>query len=145
MPDLRDERGPRLVVLSRSDFDAAVKEALKQFVRPEALRDHPLLRSRLVARRSGLDAAEADRIHALRDAITEAADGLQADPKTADHYDAVRATYLDPHPTQEAAAESLDLPFSTYRRYLRKGIGEITDILWREEVGEAAVRSDAQM
>jgi hypothetical protein len=145
MPDLRDERGPRLVVLSRSDFDAAVKEALKQFVRPEALRDHPLLRSRIVARRSGLDAAEADRIHALRDAITEAADGLRADPKTADHYQAVRATYLDPHPTQEAAAESLDLPFSTYRRYLRKGIGEITDLLWREEVGEAAARSDAEM
>lgn len=145
LPDLRDKRGPRLVVLSRSDFDAAVKKALKQYVRPETLRDHPLLRSRLVARRSGLDAAEAERIHALREAITEAADGLQADPKTADHYDAVRATYLEPHPTQEAAAESLGFPFSTYRRYLRKGIDEITDLLWREEVGEGAVRPDAEL
>jgi len=43
---------------------------------------------------------------------------------------------MHPAPTQEAAAELLDIPFSTYRRHLTSGIQRLTEILWREEVGE---------
>ena len=39
-------------------------------------------------------------------------------------------------PSQEAAAEVLDLPFSTYRRHLAKAVDELTDVLWSVEIGE---------
>ena len=41
----------------------------------------------------------------------------------------------DTGPTQEQAAELLDLPFSTYRRHLKAGLDQITDYLWGREIG----------
>ena len=129
------DAGPRLLVLSRSDFEDAVKNAFKAYARPDALHGTPLLRSSLIADDVGLDADVEDRIEALRARLRTTAEGLQDDPKTAKYYRAVHATYLDPQETQERAAEHLDLPFSTYRRYLRRGLAEVTDVLWRDEIG----------
>jgi hypothetical protein len=131
------DTGPRLLVLSRSDFEDAVKDAFKAYARPDALHGNPLLRSSLIADDVGLDADVDDRIEALRDRLRTTAETLQDEPKTAKYYRALRATYLDPQETQERAAEHLDLPFSTYRRYLRRGLAEVTDVLWRDEVGTA--------
>jgi hypothetical protein len=50
-------------------------------------------------------------------------------------------TYLHPAPTQEAAAEVLDLPFSTYRRHLTHAIEQLTDLLWAVEIGETRLPS----
>ena len=36
-------------------------------------------------------------------------------------------------PTQEAAAERLSLPFSTYRRHLNRGLDELCGLLWKAE------------
>ena len=47
-------------------------------------------------------------------------------------------TYLRPAPTQEKAAELLDLPFSTYRRYRDRGIETITDWLWERDIDSTA-------
>ena len=47
----------------------------------------------------------------------------------------LRRTYLSPAPTQEAAAEVLGLPFSTYRRHLAKAVDELTERLWAREIG----------
>jgi len=124
-----------MIVLSRSDFDDAVKEAFKAHVRPEAMHDNPLLRSRFVADEMGLEASVDDRIEFLRERLDETAYSLHGDPKTAKYYRAVRATYLNPQPTQERAAEHLGLPFSTYRRYLKRGIEHVADLLWRDEIG----------
>ena len=135
MPEPGADAGPTLLVLSRDDFEDAVKDVLKAYARPDALHGHPLLRARLIADTVGLDAEAEAPIEALRDRLRTAAESLQDDPKTAKYYRAVRATYLDPQETQERAAEHLDLPFSTYRRYLRRGIDAITDLLWRDEVG----------
>jgi DNA-directed RNA polymerase specialized sigma24 family protein len=44
-------------------------------------------------------------------------------------------TYLKGAPTQEAAAEVLGLPFSTYRRHLTKAIDQLTELLWAAETG----------
>jgi DNA-directed RNA polymerase specialized sigma24 family protein len=44
-------------------------------------------------------------------------------------------TYLSPAPSQEAAAQALGLPFSTYRRHLAKAVDELTDRLWAGETG----------
>jgi hypothetical protein len=47
-------------------------------------------------------------------------------------------TYFHPAPSQEKAAELLDLPFSTYRRYRDRGIGAITEWLWDRDIDHAA-------
>ena len=44
-------------------------------------------------------------------------------------------TYLCGTPSQEAAAEVLGLPFSTYRRYLARATARLVDLLWAAEVG----------
>ena len=46
-------------------------------------------------------------------------------------------TFVRASPTQDAAAEVLGLPFSTYRRYLAKAIDEVTEALWAVEIGTA--------
>lgn len=124
-----------LLVLSKPDFADAVKDALRDFVRPEALRKNPLLRSRLIMEDVGPDANPDVGVEALKALLLEAAQALEAAPRQAKYYSALHATYLDPEPTQERAAEHLDLPFSTYRRHLRKGIDSVAEALWRREVG----------
>lgn len=124
-----------MLVLSEANFADAVKDALKAYARPEALHGNPLLRSRFILEATSPEAEVDTRIEALRDHLLEAAESLQSAPKTAKYYRAVRATYLDPKRTQEKAAEFLGLPFSTYRRHLRRGMEAITGVLWRQEVG----------
>ena len=48
-------------------------------------------------------------------------------------------TFVRPAPTQEAAAEVLGLPFSTYRRHLAAALDELADLLWAVEIGETAL------
>jgi hypothetical protein len=50
------------------------------------------------------------------------------------NYRAIHRTYLEPAATQELAAESLDVPFSSYRRHLTAGIASITAWLWQREL-----------
>lgn len=121
----------RLVVLSGEEFAEAVAAALRGLARPDGLRDSPLLRSRLVAQRAG----DGDRAAALRKLLLETAETLNASPKDVKFYRAVYHTYVQPAPTQEAAAELLDVPFSSYRRHLKTGVDQITEMLWRCEVG----------
>jgi hypothetical protein len=47
---------------------------------------------------------------------------------------AVERTYLRPAPNQEAAAELLGLPFSTYRRHLTQGVSRLVAHLWELEI-----------
>jgi hypothetical protein len=121
-----------LVVLGESDFAGAVRDALRNFHRPEELRTNPLLRSRMVVERAGADNTG---VAALRELLKEAADSLQASPREAKLYRALHRTYLDPAPSQERAAELLGLPFSTYRRHLKGGITRVVEILWQREIG----------
>jgi hypothetical protein len=122
-------------VLSEPDFASAVRDALRDFKRAGALAGNPLLNSRLVVQRSGNQAGEAQRISALQKLIEEAAAQLKATPKETKYYRALYHTYFQPAANQEQAAEMLDLPFSTYRRHLVRGVDRITEILWRLEIG----------
>ncbi len=126
---------PILIVLSQSDFAAAVRHALQHFTQPDLLCRNPLLRSRLVVDRAGADSDEAARLAALLELINEAASKLLAAPKEARFYRALAATYFKPVGSQEQAAEALDLPFSTYRRHLKAGLTHVTEVLWRHEIG----------
>ena len=43
----------------------------------------------------------------------------------------MQRTYLQPAPSQEAAAEALGLPFSTYRYHLAGGLARVAEALWQ--------------
>jgi hypothetical protein len=123
-----------VIFLSREDFSNAVKLALHEYARSNGLAGNPLLRSRLVFEAPGKSSGE--RTGILKSKIREAAEALRIHPRDEKLFQALEATYLHPAPTQEAAAELLDLPFSTYRRHLTSGIQRLTEILWRQEIGE---------
>jgi len=124
----------RLIVLDSSDFAAAVQQAIKEFTRPYALRQNPLLRSHLVVDQVGQQADENERIAALRTLLRTTAESLQNSPRDMKLYRVLHHTYLQPAATQELAAELLDLPFSTYRRHLKSSVERLTELLWNQEL-----------
>jgi hypothetical protein len=113
--------------LSRAAFGDAVRSALQQLNRPDRLAGCPLAGTAL-----GADAA------GLRASIVAAADRLAGEPKGDQLRAVLNRTFVRAAPTQEAAAEVLGLPFSTYRRYLARAIDELTEALWAVEIGTAA-------
>ena len=128
-PSPEREPGP-LLALSQPEFADAVRRALRDLHRPDALATNPLARTRVVReRRAELPAPEA-----LRELLHEAVDALRADPRGEKLARALERTYLRPAPTQEAAAELLGLPFSTYRGHLTRGVERVVDWLWQREL-----------
>jgi hypothetical protein len=126
---------PTLVVLNEPDFAEAVRAALHDLSRADRLRDNPLLWSRIVAERVAADADTAARVAALQQMLRTAIGALAAHPRDARLQRALHHTYVQPAPTQEAAAELLDLPFSTYRRHLKDGVQRVVQMLWQQETG----------
>ena len=127
---------PAVIVLSQEGFANAIKDALQEINRADALRNNPLLASRLVLQRAGSDANSDQRVATLQKLIKETAQALQATPRNLKLYRALHHTYLQPAATQEVAAELLDLPFSTFRRHLKEGLAEVVEMLWQSETGE---------
>lgn len=124
-----------LLVLSRPDFEAAVRRALHDYAQPEALLANPLLRSRIVVEEAGVRATPAERAAALQTLVEGAVQLLEASPREIKFYRTLYHTYLHPAPTQEQAAELLDVPFSSYRRYLKVGVDRVVEMLWQREIG----------
>ncbi|MFC9911221.1 ATP-binding protein [Streptomyces sp. NPDC127197] len=123
-PAVVSGRSAEYAVLSRPEFDTAVRDALRGLSRAEDLALNPLARSRLTAG----PGAE------LADLLAESVDALRAERGGEKYHRAVAATYLHGAPTQEAVAARLGLPFSTYRRHLSVGIARVCDALWRREI-----------
>ncbi|MEV0385828.1 ATP-binding protein [Nonomuraea sp. NPDC050643] len=119
----------RLAVLSQAEFAEAVRKALRQLPRPDALAASPLTRTRLIAERAGQNPATA-----LGDLLRQAIDDLRADPRSVKSHRALSVTFLRGTPTQELAAERLGLPFTTYRRHLSAGIERVCADLWHREL-----------
>ncbi|MES2464382.1 MAG: ATP-binding protein [Armatimonadota bacterium] len=136
-PPVRRAAADSFVVLSHAAFSEAVRAALRGMTRPESLAKNPLLRSRVVAEQVGasLAAPARERANALCRMLLKTAQGLEGAGRHDRAFRALYHTYLRPAPTQERAAEILDLPFSTYRRHLAEGIALITDTLWQQEIG----------
>jgi hypothetical protein len=107
---------------SRLEFDAAVRDAFRDLTRAGALQTNPLL---ALARVRDLGGGQ----DALRAMLTEAVEA----PRDVKQYRAVDRTYLRPAPTQERAAESLGLPFTTYSRHLTQGVARVAQALWQQE------------
>jgi hypothetical protein len=128
---------PELIVLSHEAFTDAVRGALRDLHRPDRLAANPLARSRLVHDHPGGSDAPAQAIAEL---IATAADVLGGDPRDDKRHRAVAHTYLAASPiSQERVAESLGIPFSTYRRHLTEGVEAMVDHLWRRELHGPAV------
>ncbi len=125
----------RMVVLSKEEFTEAVNAALRGLARPDGLVDNPLLRSRLIVQNTSVQTNDKQRASVLHDLVVQAVEALNAAPKDIKLYRAVYHTYVQPAPTQELAAELIDVPFSSYRRHLKSGMKRIAELLWRQEVG----------
>ena len=121
--------------LDRVSFAAAVRAALPDLHRPDRLATNLLTSSSL-----------ADGPGTLRSTIEAAIDWLKDEPKGETLSAVLRRTFVRAAPTQEAAAEVLGLPFSTYRRHLAKAIEQLTDLLWAVEIGEVRLpaRTDSE-
>ncbi|REE95952.1 ATP-binding protein [Thermomonospora umbrina] len=109
---------------SYEDITAAVRAALRDLHAPERLATNPLMRLRQV---TSADPTTLQTI--LRTLIAE----IGATPRHERLHLALDRTYLHPAPTQERAAETLNLSLSTYRRHLTAAITLLTDLLWARE------------
>jgi hypothetical protein len=126
--------------LSRQEFAASVKQALRDLHRPHELVRNPLTASTMVQERlREQEEGRPDRV--LRDLLYDAARVLESDPRDGSRFRVIDRTFLRPAPSQEKAAELLDLPFSTYRRYRDRGLEVITDWLWELDLGRSARRA----
>jgi len=130
VPSPQSHPGATVVVLSQPEFGDAVRRAYHEYTRRDVLATNPLARSRLVLDRP----SSRDPGAALQSLLREAAESLRGHPRDEKLYRALWHTYIEPAPTQEAAAELLDLPFSTYRRHLRAGLERATEWLWLREL-----------
>lgn len=70
-----------------------------------------------------------------RSCSAPAATTLSGDARDDKLFRALDLTYLRTSRTQEAAAAALGLPFSTYRRHLRRGLDRVVAAMWRQELG----------
>jgi hypothetical protein len=130
-PTLQVGSGSHVQVLSQEEFADAVRQALRDLPRTHLLGRNPLLGTRLLQEVVGDQVPDASMLEAL---VRAAVESLRQHPRDDKLLRAVERTYLDPAPTQEAAAERLGLPFSTYRRHLTQGIERIVAWLWDREV-----------
>jgi AAA ATPase domain len=125
--ELTGETGPppaellRPAPLGRDAFEEAVRAALRDVNRPDRLSANAL---------SGTALAPD-----LRAALLTGIARLGDEPKGEPLRRVLERTYLCGTPSQEAAAEVLGLPFSTYRRYLARATTRLVDLLWAVEVG----------
>ena len=90
-------------MLTRADFGAAVKDALRHYLRADLLAGNALLQARLLTGWGSSAAAPA----ALRALIAETAKTLFADERDQRLYRVLDLTYFNPAPKQEAAANQL--------------------------------------
>ncbi|WP_157410680.1 MULTISPECIES: ATP-binding protein [Actinoplanes] len=109
-------------ILSRSGFDTAVRDALRSRRDPQRTSENPLLGTRLVA-----EHPEPDPVAALDLLLHEAVERLGRESE------ALRVTYFDDLPSQEAAAARLRLPMTTYRRHVTRATERVADRLWAQE------------
>jgi AAA ATPase domain len=111
------------VVLPRVEFNEAVRAALRDLGRNDLLTANILCSTRLAS-----DGGQ------IRELLTDAVQALADAPGGLKPHRALHATYFLRAPSQEAAAERLGLPFSTYRRHLVTGIAQVCEWLWNREL-----------
>jgi hypothetical protein len=131
--ELTGETGPppaallRPLPLTRTAFDAAVRAALRRLTRSGGLEGSELLTSALVPTDTQ------DPTSTLADVLRGAITDLANERGGAEHRRVLERTFVAGTPSQEAAAELLGLPFSTYRRHLARATDRLVELLWGME------------
>lgn len=115
---------PAVITFTETEFAAALRQALRDYTRPDLLATNPLLRSRLLPPTEQTPAA-------LQTVLRQAILNFSHNPKDARLYRALWHTYIEPEATQEKTAERLDLPFNTYRYHLTTGLERLVAALWK--------------
>ena len=108
--------------LSQPAFADAVRAALRDLHRPDRLGASPLAGSTLGS--------------GVREHLMAAIARVAEEPKGAPLHRVLDRTFLRPALSQEAAAEVLGLPFSTYRRHLGRAVERVVELLWAVETGQ---------
>jgi hypothetical protein len=116
-------------MLTRAEFDAAVKDALRHYTRADLLIGSPLLETRIAA----ASGAKPASVVKLQQVLAEAAETIFADERDQRRRRVLELTYFQPASKQEAVAERLGLSFSTYRRHRTTAVARLSDWLWHEE------------
>ncbi|MBN8663626.1 MAG: AAA family ATPase [Chitinophagales bacterium] len=130
----RLEQKLQIVVLSEDEFTSCVYDALKDYHSDKKLLNNPLLRSRFVINAANNDTDPKILLAALRDCLADATDKIKNSPKDVKLHRVMFRTFLNPVGSQEAVADYLNIPFSTFRRYLRKAVNMVTETLWALEI-----------
>ena len=95
--------------MTRSEFESAVKDALRHYTQADLLARNALLHARLITHNTAGTATPP----VLRALLVETAKTLFAGERDQRLYRVLDLTYFNPAPKQEAAAERLSLSFST--------------------------------
>ncbi len=143
--ELTGESGPapahmlRPPPLSRDRFAASLRTALQDLHQPDRLQANDLMGSRLAM---DFDTVSSER---LRETIVDGIEHVAREPRAESLGRVLDRTYVHAAPTQEAAADVLDLPFSTYRRHLARALERLADLLWAVEIGEVRLAGEQQV
>jgi TolB-like protein len=112
-------------------FASALKDALRDYHRPDLLARNPLLRQGFCKRDGEGGAA------ALQALLAETARTLFDNPRDEKKRRVIELTYFEPASKQEAVADRLSLPFGTYRRHLTAARDRLTQWLWDRAAGKS--------
>lgn len=120
-----------LQIFARSEFAEALQQALRDALSPEKLKTNPLMRSRMVADRMAQQ--KENSVRALLALLKEAALTMRAEANDQKLLRVLRACCFEPCPSQEVAAEKLEIGIATLRRHLKEATGRVVDYLWEKE------------
>lgn len=126
--DLPAVESAPFLVLSETEFRAAVRDALRLINRPGRLVGNPLLQSRLLRQTGNPTPA------GLQMLLREAAASLSSEPRDRRFAVALDRAYIHPAESHEQAAESLGLPYSTFRLHVTTAVQRVVEYLWDLEL-----------
>lgn len=106
-----------------------VRNALADLAHPDRLVRTPLLALRVVANEAGPGASPGDRAEALVRVLRRTIASLQGGPREQKQRRALEAVFVERSGKHETIAADLGLPYSTFRRYLARGLERVTDAL----------------
>lgn len=112
--------------LSYGEFTAALKNALRDYHRPDLLARNPLLRNPVG------NPDEPSAPLDLKRVLSEAVARLFDNPRDDKLRRVIELTYFQPGLKQEAVADRLGMSFGTYRRYLTAARDRLLQWLWEK-------------
>jgi len=117
------------ILADEREFTLAVRSALRDLKSERRLATNPLIDSRTVQETLGGLAPE----QRLRELIKNAAETLRTTEPAL--FRIIDLIYLRPTASQQTVAESMGLPFTTFRRWRNKAVALIAAQLWERELG----------